>query len=117
LVTVIAIVMVTALSQWLMGAALDPEAEPSSLPWILGAFALVAIPNPGSAGVYTIAMYIVNGETPEFSVFWQSVRRWWKRTLVLYLIGVAVITGLIFNTIFYMSVTADQVEHQRPLPP
>jgi uncharacterized membrane protein YesL len=105
LITVMAIVVVTGIAQWLMGSALDPEAEPSSLPWILAAFVLVAIPNPASAGVYTIATYIVNGETPEFRVFWQSVRRWWKKTLVLYLIGAVVLGGLIFNTGFYMSVT------------
>ncbi len=106
LVTVVAIVSTTAIAQWFMGSAIDPEAEPSSLPWILAAFMLIVLPSPPAAGVYTIAMYIVNGETPEFSVFWQALRRWWKRTLLMYVIGAALLGGLIFNTIFYMSVTA-----------
>jgi uncharacterized membrane protein YesL len=110
LVTVVAIIVVNGLAQWFGGAAIDAEAEASSLPWILAAFMLVVLPSPPSAGVYTIAMYIVHGETPEFSVFWQSLRRWWKRTLMLYLIGAALLGGLIFNTIFYMSITTGMLQ-------
>jgi hypothetical protein len=110
LLTVVAIVSVTAIAQWFMGSAIDPEAEPSSLPWILAAFMLVVLPSPPAAGVYTIAMYIVNGETPDFAVFGQGLRRWWKRTLVMYVIGGALLGGLIFNTIFYMSVTAGMLQ-------
>jgi uncharacterized membrane protein YesL len=110
LVTVFAIVTVTALAQWFMGSVIDPEAEPSSLPWILAAFMLVVLPSPPAAGVYTIAMYVVNGETPEFSVFWQALRRWWKRTLVMYAIGAVLLGGLIFNTIFYMSVSTGPLQ-------
>ena len=110
LVTVMAIVTVTGVAQWLMGSALDPEAEPSSVPWILAALMLVVLPTPPAAGVYTIAMYIVNGETPDFAVFWQAARRWWKRTLLMSAIGAALFGGLVFNTIFYMSVTVGMLQ-------
>lgn len=85
--------------------AADPEAGASMWPWILSAFVLLLVPSPFSAGVYTLSMSIVHGETPEFAVFWQAVKRWWKRTLVMYVIGAVVLGGLIFNTSFYMSVT------------
>ena len=78
---------------------------PTMWPWLVSAFVLLLVPSPMSAGVYAICMPIVHGETPEFAVFWQAVRRWWKRTLIMYVIGAVVFGGLIFNTTFYMSVT------------
>ena len=105
IVTVVAIITATAFAQWVLGTAIDPDAEPSSLPWLLAAFGLILLPSPPSAGVYAIAMHVANGETPEFGMFWHGLRRWWKKTLLLYVIGLAVVAGLIFNTIFYMSVT------------
>jgi hypothetical protein len=96
-----------------LGILLPPveaDGEGSVLPWFLAAFALVTVPSPGSAGVYAIANFVVNEETPEFSLFWRAVKMLWKRTLVMYLIGAGILGGLIFNTSFYMQATAGMLQ-------
>ena len=80
-----------------------PTDEASALPWLLAAFILVIMPQPISAGVYAIGNHIVNGETPDFSLFWRAIRTLWKTALATYAIGAAIFFGLIFNTSFYMS--------------
>ncbi|MFN8635258.1 MAG: hypothetical protein U0893_15520 [Chloroflexota bacterium] len=80
----------------------EPDGEGSFLPWLMAAFMLVTVPHPGSAGVYAIANFVANDETPEFSLFWRAIRMLWKRTIVMYLIGAGVLAGLVFNMTFYM---------------
>jgi uncharacterized membrane protein YesL len=84
---------------------IEGESEGSFWPWVMSAFVMVTIPNPTSAGVYAIANFIVNDETPEFSIFWRALRMLWKQALIMYVIGAAVLGGLIFNTTFYMQVS------------
>ena len=84
---------------------IDAEGEGSFLPWVMAAFMLVVIPQPISAGVYAVANFVVNDETPEFSIFWSTIKMLWKRTLVMFLIGAGVFGGLLFNTSFYMQVS------------
>jgi hypothetical protein len=81
---------------------IDAEGEGSFLPWVVAAFVVVVIPQPISAGVYAIANFVANDETPEFAIFWQAIRTLWKRALLMYLIGAGIFGGLIFNTGFYM---------------
>jgi len=84
---------------------IDPASESSGyLPWVLAAFIVVVIPHPISVGVYALTNVIVNEESPEFSLFWRGIKLLWKKALVVYLIGAAVLGGLIFNTAFYMQV-------------
>jgi uncharacterized membrane protein YesL len=85
--------------------SLDPEAGENIWPWVMSAFILVTIPGPTSAGVYAIANYVANEETPDFSLFWRAIKVLWKKALVIYLIGAGVLGGLIFNTSFYMQVS------------
>jgi hypothetical protein len=83
----------------------DPEAGPVMWPLLLGAFVMLVVPGPLSAGVYALTSEIVTGETPDFGLFWIAVRRWWKRGLAMFAIGSFVLGGLIFNANFYLSVT------------
>lgn len=80
----------------------EPDGEGSFFAWLMAAFAVVTIPQPGSAGAYAIANFVANDETPEFSLFWRGLRMLWKRTIVMYLIGAGVLGGLVFNMMFYM---------------
>lgn len=80
----------------------DPETGENIWPWVMAAFMLVTIPHPVSAGVYAIANHVVNEETPEFSLFWRAIKALWKQSLAIYIIGAAVLGGLIFNTSWYM---------------
>jgi hypothetical protein len=80
-----------------------PSDEVSALPWLLAAFLLVIMPQPLSAGVYAIANFVVNEETPDFSLFWRAIRVLWKRALATYVIGIALFFGLFFNTSFYLA--------------
>lgn len=97
--------LVTVLVCGLFMPPIDGEGEGSFLPWVMAAFVLVVIPQPISAGVYAVANFVVNEETPEFSLFWSTIKLLWKRTLVMYLIGAGVFGGLLFNTSFYMQVS------------
>jgi len=84
---------------------INVEGEGSVLPWVMAAFIIVVIPQPISVGAYAVANFVVNEETPEFSIFWQAIRALWKRALIMYLIGAGVFGGLLFNTSFYMQVS------------
>jgi uncharacterized membrane protein YesL len=97
--------LVTVLVCGLFLPPIEGESEGSFWPWVLSAFVMVLIPNPGSVGVYAITNFVVNEETPDFSLFWRALKMLWKRSLILYVIGAAVLGGLIFNTIFYMQVS------------
>jgi uncharacterized membrane protein YesL len=81
------------------------DGEGSYVPWLITGFVLVVIPHPVSAGLYAIANFVANDETPEFSIFWSTIKLLWKKALVMYLIGAGVFGGLLFNTAFYMQVT------------
>jgi hypothetical protein len=94
--------LLTVLACGLFVPAVDSESGENIWPWVMAAFILVTIPGPTSSGVYAIANHVVNEETPEFSMFWRAVKLLWKKTLVMYVIGAAVLAGLIFNTVFYM---------------
>ena len=83
----------------------DPEVGENIWPWVFGAFILVAIPGPTSAGVYAVANHVANEETPDFALFWRAIKLLWKKALLVYLIGAGVLGGLIFNTSFYTQVS------------
>ncbi|MCC6176489.1 MAG: hypothetical protein IT305_14375 [Chloroflexi bacterium] len=96
--------LLTIAVSWLFVAPGDAESGSVVWPMILSGFVMLVVPSPFAIGVYAVAAVIVNGESPEFSVFWTAVRRWWKRGLAMYAIGAFVLGGLIFNTSFYASV-------------
>ncbi len=107
-VTVAVTGLLLALAQAWAGVPVEaaegmPTDEASALPWLLGAFIMVIMPQPISAGVYAIANHVVNEETPDFSLFWRAIRALWKPALATYAIGAALFFGLIFNTSFYLS--------------
>jgi len=85
--------------------SVDPEVSENIWPWLVAAFIIVAIPGPTSAGVYAIANHVANEETPEFALFWRAIKLLWKKALLIYLIGVGVLGGLIFNISFYTQVS------------
>ena len=60
---------------------LDPESGENIWPWVMGAFVLVMIPGPTSAGVYAIANHVANDDTPDFSLFWRGIKLLWKKAL------------------------------------
>jgi putative membrane protein len=70
---------------------IDPESGENIWPWVMSAFILVTIPGPTSVGVYAVANFVVNEETPEFSLFWRAIKLLWKKALAIYLIGAAVL--------------------------
>lgn len=96
--------LVVLVVTWLFTPATDPEAGPQVWPILLAGLVLLVVPTPFAFGIYALAAEIVGGETPDFAVFWSALRRWWKRGLVLFVIGGIVLGGLIFNAAFYLSV-------------
>ena len=88
---------------WLFAAPTDAEEGPILWPLLLTSFVLLVIPSPFATGIYSLAAEIVKGETPEFGLFWRALARWWKETVVMFLVGGLMLGGLIFNASFYLS--------------
>ncbi|MFN8522653.1 MAG: hypothetical protein U0821_06040 [Chloroflexota bacterium] len=81
------------------------EAVPVLWPLMLSAFVLLVVPSPFSTALTALTAEIVEGETPEFALFWRTLRRWWLRSLLMFAVGAALLGALIFNTSFYASLT------------
>ena len=89
----------------LLLASPDAEELPLTLSGFIAGFVLLVVPSPFAVGVYAITGQLVYGETPEFAVFWRSIKRWWKISLAMFAIGSFLLGALIFNTSFYLSQT------------
>jgi uncharacterized membrane protein YesL len=96
--------LILALS-WLFVPPTEPDSPPLVWPLLLAAFAVLILPSPFAIGLYGLAAVIVTGDTPDFRVFWTSLRRWWRRGLAMFAISALVLVALVFNTWFYVSVT------------
>lgn len=96
--------LILALS-WLFVPPAEPDSPPLVWPLLLAAFAVLVLPSPFAVGLYGLAAVIVTGDTPDFGVFWASLRRWWRRGLAMFAISAFVLVALVFNTWFYVSVT------------
>jgi uncharacterized membrane protein YesL len=69
---------------------------------LLYAILLVVGPNPASAGMHLWANRLVKEERVEFSLFWEGLRTYWLRSLVLFLISTVGLFLLIANSLFYL---------------
>ena len=87
----------------LMGAGSD-SGSALAWPFLLPAPLLVMLPSPGSIGLGALAAVIARHDSPPFEECLASVRRYWRRGLLLFAIsavGLAVLAG---NLVFYASV-------------
>jgi uncharacterized membrane protein YesL len=77
------------------------------VPESLFGFGFVALsllgPSPAAAGLGTLAARIAQEELFGFELFWQGVRRQWRRSLGLWLIALAGLVLLAANAHFYWS--------------
>lgn len=67
-------------------------------------------PNPASIGIHRFANGLVHEEIIDFSLYWSGLRDYWRRSLVLSLLGVIGTSILGVNLYFYLS-TDSQVLH------
>jgi hypothetical protein len=98
--------LIVMIGSWVLVPPIETDEGPVIWPVLLSAFLTMVVPNPFSLGIYALASEVVAGETPEFALYWRTLRRLWKRGIVLYLIGAGVLVGLMFNTSFYLSLAA-----------
>lgn len=70
---------------------------------LLGGLLVIFGPNPAGAGFHYYANRKINDERVEFSVFWEGLRMYWKRTLYLFLISIGGTALLLVNIVFYFS--------------
>ena len=70
---------------------------------LLGGLLVVFGPNPVGAGFHYFANQKVNDERVEFSVFWEGLRLYWKRSLYLCLISIGGVALVLVNIVFYFS--------------
>jgi uncharacterized membrane protein YesL len=69
---------------------------------ILYAVMLVIGPNPAAAGIHLWANRLVKEERVEFALFWEGLRTYLGRSIVLYLISGIGLFLLIANALFYL---------------
>lgn len=68
-----------------------------------GIFLALFAPNPASVGLYNYANVLVKDEHVEFDLFWSGLRAYWRRSLALFAISVAVVVLLAVNLVFYLT--------------
>jgi uncharacterized membrane protein YesL len=69
---------------------------------LIYAILLVIGPNPASAGMHLWANRLVKEERVEFSLFWEGLRTYLGKSLVLFLISTVGLFLLIANALFYL---------------
>ena len=87
------------------GQSTTPEAQTVAYTLIalLGGLLVIIGPNPVGAGFHYFANRKLNDERVEFSVFWEGLRLYWKRSLYLFLISIGGTALVLVNVIFYFS--------------
>lgn len=64
---------------------------------------LIVGPNPVAAGLHLYANQLAHDERVEFSMFWQGLRRYWKKSALLCLISVFATFVIVGNIGFYLT--------------
>lgn len=59
------------------------------------------LPTPASVGIHAYANQLVKEERVEFDLFWSGLKRYWRRSLALFGIGLAGVALLGLNLAFY----------------
>lgn len=85
-------------------ARLSLAGAPSLLPLLATAFLGLALPTPGAAGLYRLALPVLHGETTAFRAYWAGLRRYWRQGALLFLVGLAGLVLAAANVIFYFQV-------------
>lgn len=82
-----------------------PEEEQQSVALLfsmLYAVLLVIGPNPAAAGIHLWANRLVKEERVEFALFWEGLRSYLGKSVVLYMISTVGLLLLIVNALFYL---------------
>jgi uncharacterized membrane protein YesL len=77
--------------------------NPTVLPAFLTALLVLLLPNPAAGGLYGLAAVIEEGESPQFSSYWEALRAYWRRGLALFAIGLGGVLLSLFNLTFYLN--------------
>jgi uncharacterized membrane protein YesL len=81
----------------------DLETATYTLSALLGGLMVVIGPNPAGAGFHYYANQKANDQRVEFAVFWEGLRLYWKKALVLFLISIGGVSLLVVNIVFYFT--------------
>ncbi len=63
---------------------------------------MVVAPNPAAVGIHNYANQLVKEEHVDFSLFWEGLRRYWAKGLLLFAISVLGFVLLFANAAFYL---------------
>lgn len=74
------------------------------LAYLLAGFLFVLIPNPLSVGIYYYANQIAHDERVDLSTFWEGVKTYWLRGLLLFVVNLVLILIVSFNIYFYLNI-------------
>lgn len=94
----LSIPLVVVVSMVLWAFKIDP-----TLAGLLALLLVMIAPNPASVGIHNYANQLAKEERVEFDLFWAGLRRYWKKSLVLFGIAVAMLILLGVNLFFYLT--------------
>lgn len=86
-----------------MGSGAEQVSAPA-WPFLLAALLTIVLPSPGAFGVGALAEVIAQRDSPRFEICSAAARRYWRRGLVLFSLGVVVFALLAVNLLFYASI-------------
>jgi uncharacterized membrane protein YesL len=78
---------------------------PTSASVVLAPFFALLLPGPGSVGIHYFMNQLFKEERVEFSMYWQTLKQYWWRATVLFLLGLVVDVILVANILFYAQQT------------
>lgn len=89
-----------------VGAFASGSGDATWIGWtaLVPALLLPQLPTPGGVGLGAMAQVATGGEVPRFSHFRAALRREWRRSLLLWLIGFVVAALLGGNAVFYATI-------------
>lgn len=84
----------------LLGGLVGVPPELSSVALL---FVMVIAPNPAAVGIHNYANQLIKEEHVEFYLFWEGLKRYWARALLLFAISLFGFVLLIGNAVFYLN--------------
>ncbi|MHB1132517.1 MAG: YesL family protein [Chloroflexota bacterium] len=72
------------------------------LPLIFFLLFALWLPSPALVGMYGLIQELAKGEGVGWGLFWQTIRQYWRRSLILWFISLAATLILLTSMLFYM---------------
>lgn len=76
----------------------------TQLALIVSVLLYILLLNPLSTGIYYYANMLAHDERVELSTYWEGVKAYWARGLLLYTVNLILVMLIAFNIVFYLNI-------------